>query len=362
MPRLLLVSLGQLNGTIVEHAARAGDFDHITIATRNTAAAEAKANNARIGAAIEGRFPLIDVHPFDLNAGDAGRRLQALAPDVTLAAPSTLPWWRLEALPSPFGPIATSAPFATFVACHLAPMLRLRDAWVASGLTSPWLGASYPDVVNHVLACTGEAPLCGVGNVLEAVPKVRLLAAGVLAADPREVQVRLVAQHAFEYHIYGDGVPAPHPPFLLQATGRGRDVSQAVAERLFHPCPLPYASDFNHLTASAAMPVLRALLGTTPVHTHVPAPRGLLGGYPVALSANGVDLDLAPGWSTAQAEAVNRESLPFDGIDEVDGDGRIRFTAPTARALSGLLGRQVESLEPAAAAALAAEIAACTGA
>ena len=135
-------------------------------------------------------------------------------------------------------------------------------------------------------------------------------------------------------------------------------MSHAVEEQLFRPCPIPYQADFNHLTASATLPVLNALLDSTPVQTHVPAPRGLPGGYPVTLSARGVSLDLAPGWTEAQAEAVNRESLPFDGIEEVDADGRITFTVQTARALSSLLGRSVETLDPTGADPLAAEIAA----
>jgi len=359
MARLLIVSLGQLGGAVLEALARSGAFDEIVMATRSVARAEAKVNNARIGAAIEGRHPALRVEAFDLNAPDAGPRLRALAPDVAFAAPSLLPWWALDRLPEPQRRRAAAVPFGGFVACHLAPMLRLRAAWVASGLTCPWVGASYPDVVNAVLAAGGAAPTCGVGNVAEAVPKVQFAVAAALGVSAGAVRVRLVAQHALEYFLYravppGEGEALP--PFLLEALQGGRDVSEPARGRLFDPCPIPYELDFNRLTASAARVLLPALLGDEPVATHVPAPGGRLGGYPVRVSRDGMALDLSAAWTPELAEATNRDSLAWDGIAAVEADGTIVFTETTVRALRDLLGRSVDRLHPEEAAAMAEDL------
>lgn len=365
MTRLVIVSLGELGGAVLERLARDAAFDEIVVATRSVARAAAKVNNARIGAAIEGRYPALRVEAFDLNASDAGARLRALAPDVAFAAPSLLPWWALERLPEPQRARAAAVPFGGFVACHLAPMLRLREAWVASGLTCPWVGASYPDVVNAVLAAGGAAPSCGVGNVAEAVPKAQFAVAAALGVPAGEVRVRLVAQHALEYFLYRAGPPGEGealPPFLLEARHGERDVSDLASTHLFDPCPIPYALDFNLLTASAAGVLLPALVGETPLATHVPAPGGRLGGYPVRVSRRGVALDLPAAWTAELAEATNRASLAWDGIAEIEGDGTIVFTEATARALRDLLGRAVERLHPEAADAMAEDLRRALGA
>jgi hypothetical protein len=346
MPRLVIVSLGQLGGTLLESIARRQTFDEIIVATRNVDYAETKANNARIGAAIEGVYPTIEVHAFDLNAPQAAQDLASFAPDVLFAAPSMMPWWQLDAV-EPDSALANTlrdAPFATFMACHLAPMVRFRDAFVASGLRCPWIGASYPDVVNHLLACTGEAPTCGVGNVLEAVPKIQLVTARALGVQPAAIDVRLVAQHAFEYHCYADKRTNAQPPYLLEVFHAGDDVTELANQHLFEPYPIPYDLDFNRITTSACLPVLEGLTSTSPVHTHVPAPLGRLGGYPVTLTKDSVQLDLPSGWSEEQARTTNERSLPFDGIEEVTADGVVIFSASTADALEVLSGTRVAQM------------------
>ncbi|MBT6116399.1 MAG: hypothetical protein HOH66_00865 [Rhodospirillaceae bacterium] len=351
MARLLLASLGVLNGMLLEAAARSEAFDEIVVAGRSPDYAARKIANARIGAGVEGRFPTLRFAPFDLNEKGAGHALAEIAPDLTVAAPSLLPWWAVDRLSGRAGEIAHATPFAAFMACHLAPLLAFRERWVESGLEAPWFNLSYPDVVNAVLARTGPAPLCGMGNVIEAIPKIRFVLAEREAVRPETIDVRLVAQHALEYHFYAEprpeGAPAPdYPPYLIDARIGGRAIAPPDPTALFAPYPIPYDLDFNALTVSAAMVVLAAALGETPTATHVPGPGGRIGGYPVRLSRAGLDLDLAEGWTEAQAIASNESSLPYDGIAAVEGDGTVVFTDETARGLRALLGRPWDRLRP----------------
>ena len=101
MARLLLISLGKLTGAVLEAAARDPRFESIVVAGRNADYGQAKVNQARIGAGLEGRFPHISFERFDFNLAGAGAILKRLAPDVAFAAPSLLPWWKVGASKHP---------------------------------------------------------------------------------------------------------------------------------------------------------------------------------------------------------------------------------------------------------------------
>jgi len=363
MARLLLISMGALTGTVLEAIARRGSFSEIVVAGRNPVAAERKLNNARVGAAIEGKFPAMRAVGLDFNDRDAAARtLAEIRPDVAFAAPSLMPWWRIDQLVADGRRELADMPFAGWLACHLAPMLALARAWEASGLACPWIGASYPDVVNGVLhRHLGHGPDSGVGNVEEAVPKARFVAAEALGADPAELEVWLVGQHALEYYLYAPEEARERPPCMLRVLWRGKDISTEVERRLFRPMPIPYDLDFNRFTASAACLLTEALIGATPRLLHVPAPGGLVGGYPVTVAAGRIELALPPGWTLAEARACNEASLPWDGIAGIDADGTVRYTDRTAAALKALLGETIERLRPADAARFAERLVAALG-
>ena len=354
MARLLLISLGKLTGAVLEAAARDPRFESIVVAGRNADYGQAKVNQARIGAGLEGRFPHISFERFDFNLAGAGAILKRLAPDVAFAAPSLLPWWKVGASKHPK---AAEMPFAGWLAGHLAPMLKLAMVWTQSGLTAPWVGAAYPDVVNYVLSCRGPAPTVGCGNFVESVPKIRFAVAEATGALPGDVEVKLVGEHALEYRLYASkGADVDLPPYLLKASWRGRDVTEAGRVGLTRPMPIPYDNDFNLLAASAAVGLLAALAGAGDVATHAPAPNGLLGGYPIRASRGKVAVDLPKEWSLEQAVETNRLALPWDGIAEIEADGTVRYTDRTAAALRQLLGRPVDRLKPEEAPTHAAEL------
>jgi hypothetical protein len=351
--RLLLVSLGTLNGAVLEAVAKTGAFDEIVVASRNAVHGTAKVNTTRVTAAIHGRFPAIRFERFDFNASGAGEQLKRMAPGIVVTAPSLLPWWAVDRLKDGR---ARAAPFATFLACHVAPMLAFRRAWDAAGLGACWVNASYPDVVNAVLARTGAAPECGVGNVEECVPKARIAAAEAVGASPEEITVRMVAPHALEYHLYAPEESKTKPPCLVHATWRGRDVSKEAMAGLYRPMPILYDMDFNLLTAAAAAKLLPALAADVPTLVHVPGPHGRVGGYPVQAAKGRVTLDLAPEWSEAEAIAMNERALHWDGVAGIEGDGTVVFTDATAAAIQTLLGRPVPKMKPRDAAKLASEL------
>ncbi len=360
MTRLVLVSLGSLAGDILEMVARAGVVDEIVVASRNAEYGRKKVNSARVGAGILGRFPAIRFESFDFNAVSAGEVLARLEPDLVISAPSLMPWWAVAALEGRAAEAARAMTFAGWIACHIAPMLAFRAAWASSRLACPWVNASYPDVTNAVLARTGAAPLCGVGNVEEIVPKARLAAAMAVGGHAADIEARIVVPHAAEYMVYAEDETRDPPPVLVHAIwhgpGGGRDVSAEARAGLFAPMPIPYRMDFNLLTASAATKLIPALLGTTPTLCHVPGPMGMVGGYPVRAGNGTVALDLAPGWTVEGARRVNEDALTHDGIAGVGPDGTVAFTDATRAGLKRLIGRDVAALAPHDAPRLATEL------
>ena len=336
-PTLLLISMGELATHLLEAVARTDIFGTIVVASRELEKARKRANNAVLGAGIEGFFPRIVAEKLDVHSADFATRLREINPDFIFSAPSLLPWWKLA-------PDGVRLPFAGYTALHLSLMDKFRNRIAQSGVKCIWIGASFPDVINAMLNRTGFGPDYGIGNVQEPIAKIQLGVGRRLNCAPNDVEVKLVAQHAFEYFILNDHKPIELPPYLLKATMADKDVSQIAKDVLREPFPFPYDLHFNRVTASSGLVALHAVTGETERSIHLPGIGTLVGGYPVHASKSGITIDLPDEWSLEQAIAVNEASLKWDGIDEVTQDGTIVFTIETQQALRKLLGKTIETL------------------
>ncbi|MDQ7248183.1 hypothetical protein [Dongia sedimenti] len=354
--KLLLIGLGQLTGAVLDSVARDGRFAQIVLAGRNAELGRAKVLAARIGAALEGEFPRIEFVPFDFNTAAAPETLKRIAPDVAFAAPSLLPRRRIRADPK-----LRALPSGIWLACHLAPMLRLRDTWETSGLSAPWVGAAEPDLVNAILHLTGSGPTAGSGGIATCVPRIRFLAAQQAKAPAQEIVVRLVAGASFADCMAGEGALKEWPPFMLKVTWHGQDITLAVRDKLKAKVPLLSDLDQARIAASATLDLLAAL-GDDGVHDlHVPAPNGLIGGYPVKINRRGAEVDLPATWDLDQALGINATALAYDGIAALDKDGTITYTDRGIAAFQALLGERIERLRPPNAQGLADKLVAAFG-
>ena len=229
-PSLLLISIGELATHLLEAVARTDIFDTIVVASRDFEKAKKRANNALLGAGIEGFFPRIIAEKLDVHSNDFAMRLQEIKPDFIFSAPSLLPWWKLA-------PDGIDIPFAGYTALHLSLMQKFRNQIAESGINSIWIGASFPDVINAMLNRTGFGPDYGIGNVQEPIAKIQMGVAQRLTCSPKDVEVKLVAQHAFEYYVLNDHRPDKLPPYLLKATLSGNDVTQIAEDVLRRSSP-----------------------------------------------------------------------------------------------------------------------------
>ena len=336
-PTLLFISMGELATHLLEAVARTEIFDTIVVASRDLEKARKRANNAVLGAGIEGFFPRIIAEKLDVHSNDFSTRLREIKPDFIFSAPSLLPWWKLP-------PDGINMPFAGYTALHLSLMQKFRNRIAQSGVNSIWIGASFPDVINAMLNRTGFGPDYGIGNVQEPIAKIQMGVGRVLNCAPNDVDVKLVAQHAFEYFVLNDQKPDKLPPYLLKAALAGKDVTQIAEGVLREAFPFPYDLHFNRVTASSGLVALHAITGETERSIHLPGIGALVGGYPVRASKSGSTIDLPDEWSLEQAILVNEASLKWDGVDEMAQDGTIVFTAETQQALRKLLGKNIETL------------------
>jgi hypothetical protein len=345
---ILLIGLGGLGSVLLELLAREDGIGRIVVASRNADRGAARCNLARLGALAQGRNPDIRFAPLDLQERDATAELiQREAPDVIVSTATRMTWWLPDLLPAPYADAVKRAGFGMWLPIHLTLTRRLMEAVRAAGYDGHTLTAPFPDVVNPILARLGLAPTCGIGNLDEIVPKVRVLAAERLKVPVAEIEVSLVAHHALDAAALG-GALDNVPPYFVRVEHQGRDVTGAIRaqELLLAPYPITAGTATHFLTAGSAVRLIRAFLSEQQARLHAPAPNGLSGGYPILVSRDGVAVTLPPGLSLADAVALNERSHRFDGIERIEDDATAVFRPEMADAFRKLLGYDCGRLPP----------------
>ncbi len=344
----MLIGLGGLGSILLELLARESGLGRIVVASKSAERGVARCNLARLGAMAQGYAPSIEFVPLDLNDRAAvAETVHRQSPAIILTTASLQTWWLPDLLPPAQAAVIKRAGFGVWLPVHLTLTLKLMAALHDAAYRGLTLIAPFPDVTNPVLACLGLTPTCGVGNLDEIVPKVRLLAAQRLATSPDAVQVWLVAHHALEAAAFGEPL-AEIPPYFLRIEHDGQDVTAAVRgdELLLAPYPVPAGPVTHFLTAGSTLRLVRALLASDGVRLHAPGPAGLPGGYPVIASRDGVRPAPVEGLTLAQAIAINTQSHRFDGIERIEADGSVVFCPAAADALRRALGYDCPRLQP----------------
>ncbi|MFQ5742293.1 MAG: hypothetical protein ACE5HV_01760 [Acidobacteriota bacterium] len=350
-PTLMLIGLGHLGGAVLDLLAGDKTVGRIVGCSRNRPRGAARCNVARLGALAQGRTPRIDFLSLDLNDSHAiVETIQRVAPDIILNTASLQTWWLLDLLPAEPATALRKAGFGVWLPVHLTLTLKLMQAVRKSGYDGVTLTASYPDVINCILGRIGLAPTCGVGNLDEIVPKLRLLAAERLEVSAAEVAVLMVAHHALERVVFrGSEAPAGEiPPYFLRLLLKGEDVTEEIAAEglLLTPYPLPSGPGWSHLTACSAVRLVRALLADRPSLLHAPGPGGLPGGYPVLVAGGEVRPAPLEGLSLGAAIDINERSHIFDGIERIAEDGTAVFAPASAAIMRSELGYDCDRLMP----------------
>jgi hypothetical protein len=324
----MVVGPGNLGALLAEALALEPAVGRLVVAGRRRERCEAVAGQARLIASIQGRRPEIVAAAPDWS-GDGV--------DLAVLAPTLQSWWVLNELPEAARAPLRELGLGAWLPFPLAPLIEVMERLGGDPFS---MIVSFPDITGPVLRGMGYEVGCGLGNVSE-----------VAAKFPRPV--RLAAHHALGPHAFRSygAFSGDLPPYLVDMP---KDEADAVIRT---PWPLHTDREMNRVTAAAAARLFSALLGDEMAPDHVPAPAGLPGGYPVRAGGMRVELDLR--WPVEEAIAVNEAGARFDGVDRIDDDGTVTFTAETAETLRAVLGYDVPVLRPSEAAGAAAELKLC---
>ncbi|WP_431323396.1 hypothetical protein [Rhizobium sp. YTU87027] len=362
--KILIIGQGVLGGDVLDFLLQSGADVEITIGARDADKALHRVNLARYTAMNLGFSPPVDIVPIDLmNVEATAERLSQVKPDIVFNATTLHSWWVITKLPQDAFKRLDAARGGIWTPMHQVLIRRLMKAVRLANSAAVVVNASYPDVVNASLAGEGLAPAVGIGNIANAVPGIRLAAAHMLALPPASIEIRFFAHHYLSYRMPSTG-GTDGAPYHLSVYANGREVP---CEEIDHAMLFSLvAGRFRRVkglagqsvTASSATAMLLALARRSGDVVHAPGPFGLVGGYPVRVSADGLLVDLPANLSLDEAIAINRECQRYDGIETVDDDGTVRFTDMAASVLDEVLGYDLQAYPPQECEARAEELAA----
>ncbi|GAA3752333.1 hypothetical protein GCM10022379_20730 [Micromonospora maritima] len=238
-------------------------------------------------------------------------------PDAVLHCASVQSPWESVTAPSGWTALVAEAGFGVTAPLHALLAGRVARAVRRSGVSARFLNACFPDAVNPILAGLGLPIDAGLGNVALLTASLRA-ARGLTPAD----RLRVLAHHVHLYPPAGPGEEA----LAWTDDGPVADVTGGLAGQ--RACR---RAELNAVTGHTAALLLRDWRPGAVVHTNLPGPNGLPGGYPVRVTDDGITLDLPPGWDRARAIAWNTRAGEREGI-RVDAE-RVRFAGRAAVAL-----------------------------
>lgn len=327
---VMIFGLGDLGGWALEFLARCEGVGTIIAADLREELGVMKTHTAAVGAAQLGYYKTIKFQKCDVRDIDGtAELLKAINPDLIYSTVTLAAWSQMAFFPRE---IEKKAEKASLVRLPLQILLvsKLMQAVKKSGITTPVLNHSLPDIVNPVLWRNGLGPLCGIGNLDIVVSEIYRKISLAENVPIREITICMVAAHSVGVLGTRTGVP-----FFFKILVRDKDITSKVdidsliSDRLMGG-PAPDRSFRNWykypIVASCAVKNIMAILNDTNLYTHAPGPIGLPGGYPVRLSAKGVEVVLPEEITLDEAIKINLDALKCEGIEEIKDDGTLVST------------------------------------
>ncbi|MGH8916064.1 MAG: hypothetical protein ACRDZM_16330 [Acidimicrobiia bacterium] len=335
MSTILLSGVGQLGGWALELLARTPGVDRIVTLKRGPFVGPSLSSLAMIGSVFQGHTKSFEHHQVDLADEEAVVRIlselrpAAILHSATVQSPRRM--MQTEIDPGLRQVLAT-ATFGMWLPWHLLPAALLTAAVEKAGIATHVVNAAFPDVVNVALwRRFGHGPSAGAGNVEVCAAQVLRHVMEVTGAPAKDIAVSLVGSHALLTH---GPAKVPHN-FRLRVDGR--DVTTEFdLEKILSSWPEEIdwrKVDVFSLFAASAVKNAMALIGEAEISTHVTAPLGLPGGYPARVENGTIRLDLPPDLSREAAVGLNEDALRWDGIDRIESDGAVVYTAEAGAAM-----------------------------
>lgn len=341
--RILFIGFGNLGMQVFDAFVRVPGNHHFLVGSRKGEDHHQRINVSLLSALQLGFYPEVTCTYLDVNhIEQTAETITRFAPDIIFCAVTIQPWLRITTLPQPYFEKLYQAQVGPWLPLTLAPVYKLMQAVRETGLPIQVINASYPDVINAVLSRADLAPTTGIGNIANNIPALRASIALKLQKPVDQVDVRFFSAYSLNHRISRQG-NAGEIPFHLVALVNGEDVTRFLdLETVFDLLPTRFNRSVkggNQLvTAASATAVFQSMVNNVETITHVPGPNGLPGGYPVRVSAQGVDVVLPSDLTLEAAIHINEADLRFDGIDCIEDDGTVVFAEQQMAPLTELLG------------------------
>jgi len=362
---LLVVGLGALGSHILELLATKPELGKIVAADYNERRGLDVTMRVLRGSAIQGFYTPIEFKRINLYDVDGtAELLKDVAPDFIINATAITTWWLAHLLPVEISHKILSAGLGPWVPGHLTLTYNLMKALKKSGIDAKVTNCSYADVVNPILSKIGLAPTVGGGNIELLTPRIQWYVATKLGIPMREVRVMLVCHHSV-FTSLGEA------PFYYKILVRDRDMTdQFKREEIVKNCVPSFYKPSERLTqlraralqydiaSSFVKNTLGILWGTGEI-SHSPGPKGLPGGYPVRLNAEGPEVVLPEDLTLEEAVKINEEMAKYDGVEEIKEDGTLVVTDKAYEIMKETLGYDCKQFKPDESAARAKELMEC---
>lgn len=302
-------------------AATAADPVKAVIAGRNRDRLQWLKTAANARAAIFGRPAVFETYEIDLLGEDAATALiEATRPTVTVQAASIQTsqviahsgnaWTRLVAE----GGLSATAVFQALISS------RVADAITTLNHRTALINCCFPDVVNGMITAQGHQVACGMGNV--AILSNVFAGSGLV---PGSLKVLAHYQNLSAWRRPAAERAGAAAPRVWVDGKELDDVFATFAAVKLTPEPV------IDISGASGVPMLLAMAAGGNWSGHVPGPGGLPGGYPVTLTAAGLELALPAGLSREEAIAWNAAYEARSGL--VVEAGRARYTGVLAERL-----------------------------
>lgn len=341
---VMLFGTGAVGGFALQLLARSEGVDRIVASDKNEEEGVYKTNYAAMGAVFQGFSKRFEFRKNDVKDIDAtAKLLEEIKPDVILLSLSIRSadiLTRSTSYPPDIFEKFWTVGYGFQLPWHLLLPAKFMQALKKSGIQTHVINCSFPDVVGPALwKHFGFGPTVGMGNHDNRATLIIKYLSTVEEVPVRDIIIYFVGSHA----LVNLSDRKEKVPFFLKIQLGDRDITSKyntewlVRNRLVsvrvdnrdvsnQPTVKREEGAFFFGIASSAVKNIMAIIRDTNEFTHAPAPNGLIGGYPIRLSAKGAKVVLPKELTLEQAIKINEEAEKFDGIEKIKDDGTIVYT------------------------------------
>lgn len=332
--RIAIFGFGSVGAYLADYLLTQSEFRvELYIGVRSAARSSADVNVLRVAKLIrQGLTHRVSVHEVDLNnVSEIVSLLGRLRPHFVVNASRVYTGVK-------YGSISWESIRAyglwTPLAIRFIRNLMVAHSRVAS--TSIVINTSYSDVTNAWLKSSGiKSPDFGSGNLNHLVPRIKIAASRQMRdLDPTEIGVTLATSHFHDVVISKEGhCEGEYPLLVVEAAGKPGDID---VDALYSHCAIdmPVGTKRNMMNASSNFEIISQIISSiqhdASAVLHSPGFAGLVGGYPVRVSAQSAGGLVQIGviedyFSLSQMKEHNQRSIALDGVEKISA-GEVVFT------------------------------------